>query len=337
MLQVEGLSLGFAIAGQPTVTPLVEDLSFSIAPGEVLSLVGESGCGKSLSVQAILGLLPPAAQRLAGSVQLQGQELTTLSPEALRRLRGKAMALIPQDPMSALNPVYTVGFQIDEVLKTHTSLSPPERLARCQALLEQVQLPNAKERLNSYPHQLSGGMRQRVLIAMALACNPQLILADEPTTALDVTVQAQILRLLDELRRDLGMSVLLITHDLGVVAEISDRVAVMYAGHVVETATATELFANPLHPYTQGLLASQPQLQWGMGSEAYVPPRLVPIAGQPPTARALPSGCRFHVRCGVGPQAACWPQCQSQKPPLQAVVSSLGEPSPVHCAACWLL
>ena len=286
LLVVEGLTVGFPL--ENGWARAVRGLGFSLQAGEILGLVGESGCGKSITSLAVLGLLPSPGKRLDGSVRFEGQELGTLPAEAMRKLRGSQIAMIPQDPLTSLNPVYPIGEQIAEVLRTHTAMDAKAIRQRVVELLESVRIPNAADRLNDYPHQFSGGMRQRVMIAMALACSPKLLIADEPTTALDVTVQAQILELMREIRQERGTAILLITHDLGVVAELCDRVAVMYAGQLVEEAPVEALFASPKHPYTQGLLRSLPR----PGQE-----RLEPIAGQPPSIARLPSGCSFEPRC----------------------------------------
>ena len=292
ILVVENLSIGFSA----DLPPLVENVSFTLQPSEIVGLVGESGCGKSLTSLAILGLLPKGGSILSGSVRFEGKELTTLDAETYRQLRGNRMAFIPQDPLSALNPVYTIGNQIAEVLQTHTTLSPSAIEKKVIDLLDAVKIPNAKDRFSQYPHEFSGGMRQRVMIAMALACNPSLLIADEPTTALDVTVQAQILDLLDDVRKEFKMSVLLITHDLGVVAQLCDRMMVLYAGHLAETGTVEAVFRTPLHPYTNGLLAAVPK-----SGQA----QLTSIAGQPPTLANMPSGCRFSPRCPQVLTAIC--------------------------------
>jgi peptide/nickel transport system ATP-binding protein len=319
VLSVEGLSIGFPNPLQRDAwVPLVQNVSFSIAPGEIMGLVGESGCGKSLTSLAILGLLPSPGKLLAGSIQLNGLELTTLRAEPYRRLRGNDMALIPQDPLLALNPVYTVGQQLDEVLMTHTQLTPEQRKARMVELFEAVRIPGAGQRLNAYPHEFSGGMRQRVLIAMALACNPKLLIADEPTTALDVTVQADILALIEGLCRELNMACLFITHDMGVVAETCQRVSVMYAGHLVEQAPVTELFSTPRHPYTQGLLNSIPR----PGIE-----QLQSIEGTPPNITEMPlEGCRFMPRC-----ASAKSECSN------ASAIEARYPSEQHLARCLMV
>ena len=272
----------------------IENLSFQLAQKEVVGLVGESGCGKSLTANAILGLLPEAAQIQNGQILFNGTSLTMLDAESYRKYRGVEIALIPQDPMTALNPVYSVGEQLAEVLVTHKGLS--WKLAKQQAisLLDMVKIPYAKDRINDYPHQFSGGMRQRVMIAMALSCHPKLLIADEPTTALDVTVQAQILDLMRELQQDFDTAILLITHDLGVVADICDRINVMYAGLIVETASIENLFKHPMHPYTQGLMTSIPKSK---------KEKLQTIPGQPPGLRLQERvnspniGCTFAARC----------------------------------------
>ncbi len=266
----------------------VQDLTLTVSPGEVLGLVGESGCGKSMTSLAILRLVPKPGRITQGSIVFEQQDLLSLPEDAIRRIRGARIALIPQDPLTSLNPVYTIGDQLCEVLTLHQGMTQQAARHRAAELLDQVRLPNARARLDDYPHQFSGGMRQRVMIAMALSCSPALLIADEPTTALDVTVQAQILALMQEIQKEAGMAILLITHDLGVVAETCDRVAVMYAGRVVETASVSDLFAKPSHPYTQGLLQSLPRP--GVN-------RLSPIQGQPPPITALPAGCAFAPRC----------------------------------------
>jgi len=286
LLEIRDLSIAFPGPISPAFA--LNNLSLNLYPREILGLVGESGCGKSLTSLAILGLVPPPGYIAHGEIFFQNQNLTKLHAEAMRKLRGAHIALIPQDPLTSLNPVHTIGAQIIEVLRTHMHLS--ERDARQQTieLLDQVRIPNAKDRIKDYPHQFSGGMRQRVMIAMGLSCKPTLLIADEPTTALDVTVQAQILELLREIRQDNGTSILLITHDLGVVAEMCDRVVVMYAGRIVEQAQVRSLFKNTAHPYTKGLLHSLPTTTHQ---------RLEPIDGQPPSIQAMPPGCPFTPRC----------------------------------------
>jgi oligopeptide/dipeptide ABC transporter ATP-binding protein len=286
LLAIENLTVAFPTDEGPAYA--INSLSLQIQPGEVLGLVGESGCGKSMTSLATLRLVPAPGYIEQGRVLFRGQDLLKLSAEEMRRTRGSQIALIPQDPLTSLNPVYTVGDQIIEVLQLHQGLSQRDAKKRAIELLELVRIPNAAERVDDYPHQFSGGMRQRVMIAMALSCTPVLLIADEPTTALDVTVQAQILELLRDIRREHQTAILLITHDLGVVAEMCDEVAVMYAGRVVEKAGVRELFKDPKHPYTWGLLNSLPTMNRK---------RLEPIAGQPPSLTEIPPGCPFEPRC----------------------------------------
>ncbi|MGH3437693.1 MAG: ABC transporter ATP-binding protein [Sciscionella sp.] len=286
VLDIRDLRVRFDTDEGPVLA--VDGLSLSVAENEVLAVVGESGCGKSVTSLAVLGLTPPHA-RVSGSIRLCGRELTTLPNKQLRHIRGREVAMVFQEPMSSLNPVFTVGRQIGEVLTRHEGLSKKSARARTVELLDLVRIPAAASRLDEYPHQLSGGMRQRVMIAMAVACNPKLIIADEPTTALDVTIQAQVLDILRQLRRDLGTAVVLITHNLGVVADIADRVVVMYAGHKVEQGGVAELFANPQHPYTAGLLGAVPH-----GGDRS---RLVEIPGLVPVLREKPAACVFSQRC----------------------------------------
>jgi oligopeptide/dipeptide ABC transporter ATP-binding protein len=286
LLDIQHLTVTFQQEGAAHLA--IDDLSLRLYPGEMLGLVGESGCGKSLTSTAVMGLLPKTAHIASGQILFHGIDLLKLDAEAFRKLRGNDIALIPQDPMTSLNPVYTIGNQLAEVLTTHKGLTQQDALKTSTELLDRVRIPNAKDRLNSYPHEFSGGMRQRVMIAMALSCTPKLLIADEPTTALDVTVQAQILALMKDLIRDENTAILLITHDLGVVAEVCDRVAVMYAGQIVEEATVDGLFKAPSHPYSQGLLASLPQP--GMT-------QLQAIPGQPPGLRLPSDSCVFEPRC----------------------------------------
>jgi oligopeptide/dipeptide ABC transporter ATP-binding protein len=269
----------------------VNGVSFSVAPGETLGLVGESGCGKSVTALAMMGILPRAARVSSGSVRLEGRELLGLPDRELRPIRGKEIAMIFQDPMTSLNPVLTIGRQLREAIETHLDLDRRAVEARAVELLDQVGIPGAKRRLRDYPHQFSGGMRQRVMIAMALACEPKLLIADEPTTALDVTIQAQILDLLRELVSERDTALILITHDLGVVAGTCERVHVMYAGMLVETGSADQLFASPRHPYTLGLLQSVPRLDTGRRQ------KLQPIPGAPRNMLSEPTSCPFAPRC----------------------------------------
>lgn len=291
----------------------VDNLSLTVAKGQVLGLVGESGCGKSITALSILRLVPPPGQITAGEIIYDGVDLLQLSENEIRKYRGKRIALIPQDPMTALNPVYTIGFQIMEAIQVHNKISSKEARLQTIELLELARIPQAKDRIDEYPHQFSGGMRQRVMIAMALSCKPELLIADEPTTALDVTVQAQILDLLRSIQKEKSMSIILITHDLGVVAEMCDQVAVMYAGSIVEQAAVLELFKRPLHPYTVGLMNCLPK----PGTK-----RLVPIDGQPPNLINLPPGCRFADRCPL-----VEPRSREAIPPLE-------EKLPGHFVRC---
>jgi oligopeptide/dipeptide ABC transporter ATP-binding protein len=286
----------------------VDGVSFHLDRGELLGLVGESGCGKSMTALSVMRLISPPGRIVGGEVLFDGKDLLGLSDAAMRQMRGDDIAMIFQDPMTSLNPVYTVGEQIAEALRLHRKMSRKEaRLATIEAMRE-VAIPDPARRLDDYPHQLSGGMRQRVMIAMALACNPKLLIADEPTTALDVTIQAQILELLDELRKQRELAVLLITHDLGVVAEVADRVAVMYTGRIVEESPVEELFARPKHPYTEGLLRSVPKLT---GEDVIKKERLETIEGVVPSPTDLPPGCHFAPRC---PHRM--PRCTAEEIPL---------------------
>ncbi|MET7394997.1 ABC transporter ATP-binding protein [Dactylosporangium sp. NPDC005572] len=290
LLEVRELRTEFR-AAQGSVTA-VDGVSFTVDAGEMVALVGESGCGKSATAQSIMGLIvPPAGQVTGGQVLFEGRDLLRLRRRELRAVRGKGIAMIFQDPMTSLNPVLTIGRQITETLRAHLGLSRRAARTRAVELLEMVRIPAPESRLGAYPHQLSGGMRQRVMIAMALSCNPRLILADEITTALDVTIQAQILDLLRDLARETSTAVLFITHDLGVVAGMAERVNVMYAGQIVERAGTVDLFHRPQMPYTWGLLGSVPRLDLVRGG------RLRPIAGRPPELTAMPPGCRFAPRC----------------------------------------
>ena len=291
LLTVDRLSVAFP-RPDGSLVPVVRDVSFEVGRGEVVGLLGESGSGKSVTAFSLLRLTPSPGRITGGRVLLEGEDLIPLPEERLRRIRGARIAMIFQEPMSALNPVFTVGFQIVEAIRVHSGASKRQARARARELLDLVAIPDAESRLHDYPHQLSGGQRQRVMIAMALAADPDLLLADEPTTALDVTIQAQILELLERLRRELGLAVLLITHDLAVVAETCDRAVVMYAGEVAEEATAAELFSRPGHPYTRGLLAALPRL--GRPVERG---HLPTIPGRVPDPANLPPGCPFHPRC----------------------------------------
>ncbi|RMH22283.1 MAG: ABC transporter ATP-binding protein [Gemmatimonadetes bacterium] len=304
------------------VARAVDGVSFDVREGETLGLVGESGCGKTVTSLSVMGLLPQPPGRIeaGSSIRFAGEELVGAGERRLRSLRGNEIAMIFQEPMTSLNPVYPVGDQIAEALRLHRGMTRAEARARTVELLAEVGIPEPARRYDEYPHQLSGGMRQRVMIAMALSCEPRLLIADEPTTALDVTIQAQILDLLAGLRRAHGMSMLLITHDLGVVAEVCDRVVVMYAGQVVESGTVEEVFYDPRHPYTRGLLQSVPDVAAAGGER-----RLNPIPGLVPSPTAWPDGCRFHDRCGVAE-----PRCAGTPPPL----FELGRAD--RACRCWL-
>ncbi len=295
----------------------VDGIDFSVGRGRTVGLVGESGCGKSVTSLSVMGLVAsPPGQVAADAILFEGRDVLGLSPDERRRLRGGKMSMIFQEPMTSLNPVHTIGQQIVEAILAHTQLSPQAAKARAIEMLELVRIPSAKQRVDDYPHLLSGGMRQRVMIAMALSCEPALLIADEPTTALDVTIQAQILDLLQDLQRRLGMAMLIITHDLGVIAEIADEVVVMYAGKIVESAPVDALFADPQHPYTIGLLGSIPRIE--VDRE-----RLSTIEGSVPSPNNQPKGCRFAPRCPFADS-----RCHLEPPPLR----DLG---PEHRVACW--
>jgi len=300
----------------------IDQFSMQVFPGEVVALVGESGCGKSVAALSVMRLLPETMTEYASEgVLFQGVDLLKLGDQDMRALRGNRIAMIFQDPMTSLNPVLTVGEQISEILVRHQGLRRRKALAVAQQMLERVYIPEPRLRLTEYPHQLSGGMRQRVMIAMALCCHPRLLIADEPTTALDVTTQAQIIELLNDLRRDFEMAVIFITHDLGVVAEIADRVAVMYAGRKVEEGEVHEFFAQPAHPYTRGLMRAMPNLaQW---ADTGLPEALHEIPGMVPDIAARPAGCAFHNRCGFST-----PRCESAMPALTPITGQ-------HVVACW--
>ena len=317
LLEVANLNIFFPQASGESTVP-VDDVSFTVAAGELVALVGESGCGKTLTGLALPRLLPRGAELGARSViNFRGTDLTSLSESELRTYRGRRIAMVFQDPMTSLNPVMRVGAQIAEAIHAHRKVTKREARERVLALLTEVGIADPASRIDAYPHQLSGGMRQRILIAMALAAEPDLLVADEPTTALDVTIQAQILELLDHLRATRKLAVLLITHDLGIVAGRADRVLVMYAGRIVESAKTARLFSHPAHPYTRGLFASIPRLD----AETT---RLTPIGGSVPRPADWPTGCRFHPRCG-----AAIAHCTNNRPMLEPA-------GPDQLAACWV-
>ncbi|MCD7817516.1 MAG: ABC transporter ATP-binding protein [Lachnospiraceae bacterium] len=306
--EVNGLKVVFK-SGSSILTA-VQDVSFSMKKGETLGIVGESGCGKSVTATAIMRLLQKGVGEIAdGTIVLNGRDLTQISEKEMRKIRGGEISMIFQDPMTALNPVYTIGFQMTEMLLAHSSMTKEQAKKRAIEMLAKVGIPLPEERINAYPHELSGGMRQRVMIAMALSTNPQLLIADEPTTALDVTIQAQILDLMRSLKDELNMSILLITHDMGVIAEFADEVLVMYAGEVVERGSVQALFSKPAHPYTFGLLKSIPRLD--TDSE-----KLFTIEGMVPELNNMPSGCRFSNRC-----SECRKRCTDEKPPMFNIFS----------------
>lgn len=294
-------------------------VSFSMEEGEVLGIVGESGSGKSVTAYSVMGLTAHPGKLIGGTINFNGHQIEKMSEKEMRKIRGNEVSIIFQDPMTSLNPVYTIGNQITEVICLHTGKSKKEAHDRAKELLELVGINEPAKRLKQYPHELSGGMRQRVMIAIALACEPKLLIADEPTTALDVTIQAQILELMQELRKKLGMSIIMITHDLGVVASMCERIAVMYAGHIVEYGTADEIFYEPKHEYTKGLIKSIPKLN------VQETERLIPIEGQPVDLLNPPAGCPFAPRC-----ANCMKICLREMPPKT-------ELSDTHYSQCWLL
>ncbi|MEE4606473.1 MAG: ABC transporter ATP-binding protein [Desulfobacteraceae bacterium] len=318
LLQVEDLhTVFYTDAG---VVRAVNGVEFALAPKQILGLVGESGCGKTVTGLSILGLIPQPPGRIEqGRIVFEGTDLLTLSDKAMRRIRGNRIAMIFQEPMTSLNPIFTVGYQIREVLRIHRQVSKDQANGLTVEMLQKVGLPDPDKRMHEYPHQMSGGMRQRVMIAMALCCSPRLIIADEPTTALDVTIQAQILELIQRLRVDTGTAILLITHDLGVIAEMADTVAVMYAGRIVEHAPCDDLFDNPCHPYTLGLMQSIPQIDQPLT----VTKSLQTIAGVVPSLLDLPAGCAFRERCN-----RVMTKCR-QDPPFFPITDG-------HRVRCWL-
>ena len=317
LLEVRNLKTHFVT--RSGVVRAVDDVSWDVGESETVALVGESGCGKSVSALSIMRLVAgPSGQIVGGQILFKGRDLLRLSEEEMRHVRGREIGMVFQEPMTSLNPVLTIGRQLTEGLEIHLGLSPAAAQRRAAELLGMVGIPDPERRLPQYPHQFSGGMRQRMMIAMALSCNPSLILADEPTTALDVTIQAQILELMKDLSRRFGVALLIITHNLGVVARYADRVNVMYAGRIIERGTARELYANPRHPYTLGLLRSVPRLDEPRRA------RLDPIEGQPPDLTRLPAGCAFTPRCAFSVD-----RCRVEVPPLRPV-NGAG-----HVSACW--
>ncbi|MCE1235870.1 MAG: ABC transporter ATP-binding protein [Hyphomicrobiales bacterium] len=315
-LRVEGLNTQIHVGSD--WHDVVRDVSFSIRPRETLALVGESGCGKSMTALSVMGLLPPKVARIgAGRIVVDGIDLVAADEATRENMRGDRLGMIFQEPMTSLNPVLPIGFQVGEALMRHRGLSRRQARQKARELLELVRVPAAAERLDAYPHQFSGGMRQRVMIALALACSPKVLIADEPTTALDVTIQAQVLALIADLQEKEGLAVLLITHNLGVVASVADRVIVMYGGDVVESAPVGAFFARPTHPYSEALLAAMPRVDSDGGLE--------PIPGQVPTLTAMPKGCRFATRCALRTDAC------AELPPLAPVGGD-----PEHVARCWV-
>jgi peptide/nickel transport system ATP-binding protein len=321
ILEVKNLRTSFFTGDG--VVHAVDNVSFDVRKGEALALVGESGCGKSVTAASIMRLVAPPGRITAGEIRFKGKNLADLSEREMRKVRGDDIAMVFQEPMTSLNPVFKIGAQVSEAIRIHRDVSKKEAWRMAGEMLELVSIPDPVKRLDDYPHQLSGGMRQRVMIAMALSCDPELLIADEPTTALDVTIQAQIMELLANLQQKLGLAILLITHDLGVVAEFCERVIVMYTGRVVEEAPVRELFANPGHPYTRGLLKSLPNV-----SAAGAPTRLPTIKGMVPSLTALPQGCKFNPRC-----PDVMDICLGNEPALMPVVSS---ESHAQLARCYL-
>ncbi len=314
LLEVRDLRVTFA--GDDGPVPAVDGVDFSVARGTTLGIVGESGCGKSVTALAIMGLLPARGVRIGGAVKFDGADILRLPRPAMNALRGAKLAMIFQEPMSSLNPAYTVGEQIAEAILRHRAVSGAEARARAIAMLKRVRIPSPEKRFDDYPHKLSGGMRQRVMIAMALSCDPHLLIADEPTTALDVTIQAQVLELMRELRAETDSAIMLITHDLGVVAEMADEVIVMYAGQIVERAPVETLFRRPQHPYTVGLLGSIPRLDRKRL-------RLPAIEGMVPPPQRMPAGCRFAPRCPFADA-----RCRAEAPAMRKLADG-------HASRCW--
>ena len=316
LLEISDLRVGFRLEGGGEFFA-VDGISFSVDAGRTLGIVGESGCGKSVTSLSVMGLLPKGQGRIAGgSIRFEGRDLATLTPAAMRALRGNRIAMIFQEPMTSLNPAFTIGNQLIEGIRCHRDISHADARRHAIDMLRRVRIPSPEQRIDEYPHKLSGGMRQRVMIAMALSCEPKLLIADEPTTALDVTIQAQVLDLMRTLRKETGTAIILITHDLGVIAELADEVLVMYSGRIVERASVQALFARPQHPYTIGLLGSIPKLHLEQD-------RLNAIEGQVPTPMTSVQGCRFAPRCPFAID-----KCRREAPPLIALEAG-------HEAACW--
>ena len=319
LLEVNGLRTHFFTSAG--VVKAVDGVTFDLMEGESLAIVGESGCGKSITALSIMRLIPsPPGRILGGSIRFMGEDLLAQDDKAMRDIRGNRIGMVFQEPMTSLNPVLTIGRQLTEAVQRHLGYDDEAAHARASELLELVGIPDAANRLRAYPHEFSGGMRQRVMIAMALSCSPKLLIADEPTTALDVTIQAQILELIQQVQRDLGIAVIIITHNLGVVARYVDRINVMYAGRIVERGTLHQVFDQPQHPYTKGLLASVPRLDKPKGE------RLIPIEGMPPDLSNLPAGCAFRERC-----AYAIARCEEDVPEVRHVKSAAAE----HHVACW--
>jgi len=317
LLEVKNLHTHFFT--EDGIVKAVDGISYDLHQGETLGLVGESGCGKTVSALSVIRLIPnPPGKVVEGEVLFEGRNLLALSEDEICDVRGNRIAMIFQEPMTSLNPVLTIGRQIAEPMELHLDMSKEDALSKSITLLEEVQIPEAKTRISAYPHLFSGGMRQRAMIAMGLGCNPTLIIADEPTTALDVTIQAQLLELLKGLTQEFGTALIIITHNLGVVARYADRVNVMYAGRIVEKGTAREIYGDPRHPYTIGLMASVPRLDQDMKE------KLVPIEGQPPDLLAVPKGCAFHPRCTYAIE-----RCRQEIPILKSVTGK-------HETACWV-
>jgi len=316
LLEIENLQTQFFTSAG--VVKAVDGITYDVAPGETVAVVGESGCGKSVSAMSILRLIPnPPGRIVGGHIRFDGKDLLALSDDEMRKIRGRDIGMIFQEPMTSLNPVISIGRQLTETVEHHLGMSREDAMKRARELLGLVGISEPERRLVQYPHHLSGGMRQRVMIAMALACNPKLIIADEPTTALDVTIQAQILELMKNLTRDLGVAMIIITHNLGVVARYADRVNVMYAGRIIESGTAEEIYHNPKHPYTLALLRSVPRMDQPRGS------KLQPVDGQPPDLTKLDDGCSFRPRCAFATD-----QCARERPALEEVREG-------HIVACW--